>query len=53
MDCVECEKCKVYGKMQIAGVGTALKILFSVKEHGKLPKIRRNELIVKITKKFC
>jgi len=46
MDCVECEKCKVYGKMQIAGIGTALKILFSGKEQGVLPSIRRNELIV-------
>nr|CAG4643815.1 EOG090X03A4 [Lepidurus arcticus] len=29
MDCVGCEKCKVWGKLQIQGLGTALKILFS------------------------
>lgn len=29
MDCVECEKCKVFGKMQVYGIGVALKILFS------------------------
>lgn len=46
MDCVECEKCKVYGKMQIAGVGTALKILFHSKDNGKIPPLRRNEFIV-------
>lgn len=27
MDCVECEKCKLWGKLQVAGLGTALKIL--------------------------
>ena len=47
MDCVECEKCKVYGKMQIAGIGTALRILFSEKEQNVLSQIRRNEFIVK------
>jgi len=30
MDCVGCEKCRLWGKLQILGVGTALKILFSV-----------------------
>jgi len=29
MDCVGCEKCKLWGKLQIQGLGTALKILFS------------------------
>nr|CAG4636867.1 EOG090X03A4 [Ceriodaphnia reticulata] len=29
MDCVGCEKCKVWGKLQTQGLGTALKILFS------------------------
>ena len=29
MDCVGCEKCKLWGKLQITGLGTALKILFS------------------------
>lgn len=27
MDCVTCEKCRVWGKLQILGVGTAIKIL--------------------------
>ena len=29
MDCVSCEKCRLWGKIQITGLGTALKILFS------------------------
>lgn len=28
MNCVGCEKCKLWGKLQILGMGTALKILF-------------------------
>lgn len=27
MDCVTCEKCRVWGKLQILGIGTAIKIL--------------------------
>lgn len=30
MDCVGCEKCRLWGKLQVLGLGTALKILFSV-----------------------
>lgn len=29
MDCVGCDKCKLWGKLQITGLGTALKLLFS------------------------
>lgn len=29
MDCVTCDKCRLWGKIQIRGLGTALKILFS------------------------
>lgn len=29
MDCVGCEKCRLWGKLHFLGVGTALKILFS------------------------
>uniref|UniRef100_A0A8C6WYT9 ERO1-like protein alpha n=1 Tax=Neogobius melanostomus TaxID=47308 RepID=A0A8C6WYT9_9GOBI len=29
MDCVECFKCRLWGKLQTQGLGTALKILFS------------------------
>ncbi|KAJ9520475.1 hypothetical protein QJQ45_000233 [Haematococcus lacustris] len=29
MDCVGCEKCKLWGKLQTLGIATALKVLFS------------------------
>jgi ERO1-like protein alpha len=29
MDCVSCEKCRVWGKLQILGLGTAIKILLT------------------------
>eukprot|EP01083_Nonionella_stella_P069189 184299_1 len=29
MNCVECEKCRLYGKLQVLGLGTAMKIMFS------------------------
>ncbi|CAH8459185.1 unnamed protein product [Schistosoma mattheei] len=29
MDCIGCEKCRLWGKLQTQGMGTALKILFS------------------------
>merc|ERR1719430_1595210 len=55
IDCVGCDKCKLWGKLQVTGLGTALKILFSG-EFGKpvlagLPtvkkdlKLSRNEIV--------
>jgi ERO1-like protein alpha len=44
MNCVECEKCKTYGKMQVQGLGTALKLLFDDK-YGMDSGLRRNEFI--------
>lgn len=37
MDCVGCDKCKLWGKLQIQGLGTALKILFSGKFDHAIP----------------
>ncbi|KAL2247415.1 UNVERIFIED_CONTAM: Endoplasmic reticulum oxidoreductin-1, partial [Sesamum indicum] len=48
MDCVGCEKCRLWGKLQVLGLGTALKILFSVdgKNHPNQPlQLQRNEVI--------
>ncbi|CAK9321220.1 unnamed protein product [Citrullus colocynthis] len=47
MDCVGCEKCRLWGKLQVLGLGTALKILFSgddYQEHLGLD-LQRNEVI--------
>ena len=41
MDCVDCVKCKVYGKMQVLGLGTALRILLN----DDLKELTRNELV--------
>ncbi|KAL7748973.1 endoplasmic oxidoreductin-1 [Sorochytrium milnesiophthora] len=30
MDCVSCQKCRLWGKAQITGIGTALKVLFTL-----------------------
>jgi ERO1-like protein beta len=32
MDCVGCDKCRLWGKIQTTGLGTALKILFEMDE---------------------
>jgi ERO1-like protein alpha len=42
MDCVGCEKCRLWGKLQISGLGAALKILFS-EDH--TIDLQRNEVI--------
>ena len=47
LDCVGCEKCKLHGKLQILGLATSLKILFSLQQQeagGKL-RLHRNEII--------
>lgn len=57
MDCVGCEKCKMWGKLQLLGVATSLKILFSAadcavgaRNHPSLPPLvlERNEVIALI-----
>lgn len=37
MDCVGCFKCRLWGKLQTQGLGTALKILFSEKQIESMP----------------
>lgn len=51
MDCVGCEKCRLWGKLQVLGLGTALKILFSVNGQGATKQhlqLQRNEVIALI-----
>ncbi|CBI30934.3 unnamed protein product, partial [Vitis vinifera] len=48
MDCVGCEKCRLWGKLQVHGLGTALKILFSIDGQdllGQSLQLQRNEVI--------
>uniref|UniRef100_A0A671M156 ERO1-like protein alpha n=1 Tax=Sinocyclocheilus anshuiensis TaxID=1608454 RepID=A0A671M156_9TELE len=37
MDCVECFKCRLWGKLQTQGLGSALKILFSERQIDAMP----------------
>jgi ERO1-like protein beta len=32
MDCVGCDKCRLWGKVQTTGIATALKVLFELDE---------------------
>lgn len=44
IDCAACEKCRLWGKLQTQGLGTALKILFTP-DHIKDFKLKRNEIV--------
>lgn len=44
MDCVGCFKCRLWGKLQTQGLGTALKILFSERQIASLPQPQGTEL---------
>lgn len=50
MDCVGCDKCRLWGKIQVSGIGTALKLLFGFDAADPEPKVtlRRNELVALI-----
>ncbi|KAG7293206.1 endoplasmic oxidoreductin-1 [Staphylotrichum longicolle] len=47
MDCVGCDKCRLWGKLQTAGYGTALKVLFEFDNNDKpeVPILKRTELV--------
>ncbi|TIA87263.1 hypothetical protein E3P99_03297 [Wallemia hederae] len=47
MDCVGCDKCRLWGKVQVSGIGTALKILFGLdSDDFKQPNtLQRSEVV--------
>lgn len=49
MDCVGCDKCRLWGKLQTSGVATALKILFAYDDQdnskGAYQSLKRSELV--------
>lgn len=46
MDCVGCDKCRLWGKLQTAGYGTALKVLFEFdNDSNVIPVLKRTELV--------
>lgn len=44
MDCVGCDKCRLWGKVQTTGVATAMKVLFELDEKALDPRSNRNLL---------
>lgn len=51
MDCVGCDKCRLWGKLQTNGFGTALKVLFEFgngQAGEEKPLLRRTELVALI-----
>ncbi|KAI0358422.1 endoplasmic oxidoreductin [Trametes cingulata] len=44
MDCVGCDKCRLWGKVQTTGIATALKVLFELDEKALDPKANTNLL---------
>lgn len=55
MDCVGCDKCRLWGKVQTNGFGTALKVLFefgngkpAIAAGHEVPLLRRTELVALI-----
>ena len=51
MDCVGCDKCRLWGKLQTNGFGTALKVLFEFGDDDASkpkPTLRRTELVALI-----
>jgi ERO1-like protein beta len=50
MDCVGCDKCRLWGKIQTNGYGTALKVLFEFDDRNPRnnPPLRRTELVALI-----
>lgn len=48
MDCVGCDKCRLWGKLQVNGIGTALKLLFNGNEEGERRekvRLQKSELV--------
>ncbi|KAF6761277.1 hypothetical protein DFP72DRAFT_842863 [Ephemerocybe angulata] len=48
MDCVGCDKCRLWGKIQTTGVATALKVLFELDDKALSPQshlLQRSEIV--------
>ena len=45
LDCVQCQQCKLHGKLAMLGYGTALKILFLSRQDMIASSLSRNEIV--------
>jgi len=48
LDCVQCQQCKLHGKLAMLGYGTALKILFLSRQDMIASSLSRNEIVALI-----
>lgn len=48
MDCVGCERCRLWGKLQFMGLGTALRILFAPDREVVFASLHRNHVVALI-----
>ena len=46
MDCVGCGRCRLWGKLQVDGLGTALRILYAPDRQAVLRSLRRSHIVV-------
>jgi len=46
MDCVECSTCRLWGKLKVHGLATAMRVLFAETQDGRLQvNLSRNEVV--------
>ena len=45
MDCVGCQRCRLWGKLQIMGLGTALRILYSPHRDDTIKSLHRSHIV--------
>lgn len=45
MDCVGCQRCRLWGKLQVMGLGTALRILYAPDRQLVLASLHRNHIV--------
>jgi hypothetical protein len=54
MNCIICEKCKLWGKIQTLGIGTGLKILFALETKRRWDRLRlKNSEIIALINTFA
>lgn len=45
MDCVGCGRCRLWGKLQVVGLGTALRVLYAPNREKVLASLRRSHIV--------
>ena len=45
MDCVGCERCRLWGKVQVHGLGVALRLLYEPRREAVLRALRRADVV--------